>query len=92
MNVNWDDDIPNIWENKQMFQIPNHQPVKEIGGVVLVPSAIICPLVVKTGLPFLLLSQKTNHTTSVRMIVSSKHLANPIGKSGNLKGKYFRNI
>ena len=25
MNVNWDDDIPNIWENK--IDVPNHQPV-----------------------------------------------------------------
>ena len=23
--VNWDDDIPNIWENK--IHVPNHQPV-----------------------------------------------------------------
>ena len=23
--VNWDDDIPNIWENK--IDVPNHQPV-----------------------------------------------------------------
>ena len=26
MKVNWDDDIPNIWENKKWQ--PNHQPVK----------------------------------------------------------------
>ena len=25
MNVNWDDEIPNIWENKK--RQPNHQPV-----------------------------------------------------------------
>ena len=25
MKVNWDDEIPNIWENK--FDVPNHQPV-----------------------------------------------------------------
>ena len=24
MFVNWDDEIPNIWENK--IQVPNHQP------------------------------------------------------------------
>ena len=24
MNVNWDDDIPNIWENR--IDVPNHQP------------------------------------------------------------------
>ena len=23
MKVNWDDDIPNIWENKKMFQTTN---------------------------------------------------------------------
>ena len=27
MKVNWDDDIPNIWENK--IEVPNHQPVNE---------------------------------------------------------------
>ena len=26
MKVNWDDDIPNIWENK--IDVPNHQPVR----------------------------------------------------------------
>ena len=25
MKVNWDDDIPNIWQNKS--HVPNHQPV-----------------------------------------------------------------
>ena len=25
MKVNWDDEIPNIWENK--IDVPNHQPV-----------------------------------------------------------------
>ena len=26
--VNWDDDIPNIWENK--IDVPNHQPVRDL--------------------------------------------------------------
>ena len=25
MKVSWDDEIPNIWNNK--FHVPNHQPV-----------------------------------------------------------------
>ena len=28
MKVNWDDDIPNIWEHKKWQ--PNHQPVTDI--------------------------------------------------------------
>ena len=27
MKVNWDDEIPNIWENK--IDVPNHQPALE---------------------------------------------------------------
>ena len=30
MNVNWDDEIPNIWENKS--HVPNHQPVRDVAG------------------------------------------------------------
>ena len=29
MKVNWDDDIPNIWENR--IDVPNHQPVIYLG-------------------------------------------------------------
>ena len=28
MNVNWDDEIPNIWENQ--IDVPNHEPVMEL--------------------------------------------------------------
>ena len=31
MKVNWDDDIPNLWENKS--HVPNHQPVVDVGKV-----------------------------------------------------------
>ena len=27
MKVNWDDEIPNVWESK--VHVPNHQPVSE---------------------------------------------------------------
>ena len=32
MNVNWDDEIPNIWENKKWQ--PNHQPVNHRTGFI----------------------------------------------------------
>ena len=31
MKVNWDDDIPNIWEHK--IDVPNHQPVYHVGHI-----------------------------------------------------------
>ena len=31
MEVNWDDEIPNIWENKP--NVPNHQPVYDSHGI-----------------------------------------------------------
>ena len=70
-----------IWSNSAFNEIGRE--------VLLISSAIICPMVVKTGLSFRLLSQNTKHTTSVRMIpvVSSKHLANPMDKSGKRKCK-----
>ena len=33
MNVNWDDDIPNIWKNKS--HVPNHQPAPLLARHVL---------------------------------------------------------
>ena len=30
MKVNWDDDIPNIWENKKMFQTTNQLLIGDV--------------------------------------------------------------
>ena len=40
MNVNWDDEIPNIWENK--IDVPNHQP--EIAATCLGCRRNPCPI------------------------------------------------
>ena len=49
MKVNWDDDIPNIWENE--IDVPNHQPESNYKQ----------PIIVNVIIPLNHCIQKTNH-------------------------------
>ena len=45
MNVNWDDEIPNIWENKKMFQTTN-QTIILVTMIALFITIIILIIVI----------------------------------------------
>ena len=72
MKVIWDDDIPNIWENK--IDVPNHQPVRLGGPQMLIIRDLWDDQVLDHDKRFMKSSRNMINRTAARLENSIPHV------------------